>query len=847
MTIQTFQSAASTSPKTLVFVDAALPDSDALAIGALPGVEVILLDPTQDGVAQITAALQGKTDVTSLHIFSHGEAGSVQLGSTHLNATTLAAYSAQLQQWGQSLSEGADILLYGCNVAADTATLSRQGQSQESLISRLSQLTGADVAASTNLTGKQGDWTLEAATGAIEAAAALRADVLQSYAGTLNTITVTSAADNGPGSLRAAIAAAPAGATIRFAPTLANQTIRLTSGQLNILKNLTIDGSGAPNLTISGNNASRVMFVEKNGLNLTLRNLTIANGNTRDEGGGVQVRMFSNITVENCRFLNNKGGVGGAIRIGYGGKGTILNSVFENNDGTSLRSPQSGGAIATYGGGGPGGQGFLVVRDCRFTNNRGVNGGAIYNLLMPMTVENSVFLNNSSAGHIGGGAVFTDGGNPVGPGTTRGGTITVRGSWFEGNRTAGEGGALFLYGYKDKILLENSTVINNAATPDANGRARGGGLRANSELTIRNVTFANNTSAKQGGGLWLDGNLPMNIINTTISGNRATQDAGGGIFLNTRTPNVNITNATIVNNSAGRASGGLWMNLDASKRTRLSNSIMANNTAGDPKQHQIGYAPIDGGGNLEFPGPLKHARRVARSSIIADPKLGSLQNMNGRLVHPLLAGSPAINAGRSSTAPPTDKRGVQRDARPDIGAFEARSTTATTQVAGVARQVAAPEDTQMMPNSQSHRTLVGTAANDTLEGGSGHDTLQGMAGDDTLLGGKGRDVLIGGVGKDVLSGGQGRDQFRYDSFADAGDTIQDFNVKRDVIDLRNLFDTEGTTRRPWTDIVELTQLGSKTLVSIKYSDELNPEETPPLLTLENVKSTSLTAKNFLIS
>jgi hypothetical protein len=61
------------------------------------------------------------------------------------------------------------------------------------------------------------------------------------YRGTLATITVTNTNDSGPGSLRSAIASAAAGDTIQFASSLASQTITLTSGQLVINKNLTID------------------------------------------------------------------------------------------------------------------------------------------------------------------------------------------------------------------------------------------------------------------------------------------------------------------------------------------------------------------------------------------------------------------------------------------------------------------------------------------------------------------------------------------------------------------------------------------------------------------------------
>ena len=146
-------------------------------------------------------------------------------------------------------------MLYGCDVAAGTGA---------NFVNKLSQLTGADVAASTNITGKDGDWNLEFAKGQIESPLALRSDVMANYQGDLATIVVSNNSDSGPGSLRAAVASAVAGDTITFAPGLAGQTITLTSGQIDIppAKNITIDGAAAAGLTISGNNASRAFFVK---------------------------------------------------------------------------------------------------------------------------------------------------------------------------------------------------------------------------------------------------------------------------------------------------------------------------------------------------------------------------------------------------------------------------------------------------------------------------------------------------------------------------------------------------------------------------------------------------------
>src|SRR5262249_9706397 len=93
----------------------------------------------------------------------------------------------------------------------------------------------------------------------------------------LSTLTVLNNSDSGPGSLRAEIAAAQSGDTIRFAGKLAGQTITLTGGELVLDKSLDIEGIGAGRLTVSGNHASRVFDI-RGGATVTIAGLTIADG-----------------------------------------------------------------------------------------------------------------------------------------------------------------------------------------------------------------------------------------------------------------------------------------------------------------------------------------------------------------------------------------------------------------------------------------------------------------------------------------------------------------------------------------------------------------------------------------
>ena len=66
--------------REIAFIDAGVADLSVLLKGIGAGTEVVLLDPAKDGVEQIAAALQGRTDVSAIHILSHGSPGSLSIG-----------------------------------------------------------------------------------------------------------------------------------------------------------------------------------------------------------------------------------------------------------------------------------------------------------------------------------------------------------------------------------------------------------------------------------------------------------------------------------------------------------------------------------------------------------------------------------------------------------------------------------------------------------------------------------------------------------------------------------------------------------------------------------------------
>jgi hypothetical protein len=167
----------------LVFIDPTVEDYSSLIAGISPNAKVSILDPSKDGIEQITKELSNNQKISSLEIISHGAPGQLLLGQTSLDTSTLNQYSQYLQSWAESLTSDADIFLYGCNIA--------EGEQGKDFVRKLSHLTKADIAASTDLTGtaaQGGDWDLEMTTGKINTASALQPEQLQTYKATLDNL-----------------------------------------------------------------------------------------------------------------------------------------------------------------------------------------------------------------------------------------------------------------------------------------------------------------------------------------------------------------------------------------------------------------------------------------------------------------------------------------------------------------------------------------------------------------------------------------------------------------------------------------------------------------------------------
>ena len=146
--------------KSVVFIDSAVPDYETIINSFKENTEFYLINSNEDGFKKIDEILNDRKDIDALHIIGHGSAGQILFGNAFLNNDTITNYQATLASIGQSLTTSGDILFYGCNVAS-----TEQG---EILIKKISEITKADIAASDDLTGKDGDWDLEKEEGFID-------------------------------------------------------------------------------------------------------------------------------------------------------------------------------------------------------------------------------------------------------------------------------------------------------------------------------------------------------------------------------------------------------------------------------------------------------------------------------------------------------------------------------------------------------------------------------------------------------------------------------------------------------------------------------------------------------
>lgn len=289
----------------------------------------------------------------------------------------------------------------------------------------------------------------------------------------------------------------------------------------------------------------------------------------------------------------------------------------------------------------------VTVRSC-YAGGEGAYGGALY--AYSLTLANSTLSGNVAKG------VHEDAG------------------------TAAFGGAAFVY----RMQLVDSTISGNRAEhqvrPGRSSYDIAGGIGAVVGGSISGSTIDSNFSQGRAGGIAVFN--PLDVSNSTISGNTAESDIAGGMFL--RWPStLRLHNSTVTANRSGLDGGGVWLNAAGSD---FRSSIVSGNSS-DIGNRDNRYAPlpatfsIDGGNNLI--GTTSPLVTLPADSLAGDPHLGPLAYNGGPFrTHALQADSPAIDSGSNEDGLAFDQRGPAfvrvHGSAADIGAFEAQPVVGAT-------------------------------------------------------------------------------------------------------------------------------------------------------------------------
>ncbi|HEX4144305.1 MAG TPA: choice-of-anchor D domain-containing protein [Pirellulales bacterium] len=529
-----------------------------------------------------------------------------------------------------------------------------------------------------------------------------------------NTYSPTATSDNGTaGTLRAAVASANADPGVSTDTIqLASGTYMLTLGELDVTNtahSLVIDGQGStgPNATVIDQLSLDRVFQIAAGAAVTFENLEITGGIADDDdtgssatvadGGGVL--SDGSLTLENVLVTGNK---------------ALATAASEN--------AQGGGVYAT---------GSLTI-----------NGGSVIegNSAVVQTAP------SSNGGYAVGGGIFSSTGDAVNiSGSTIAGNAALGGANANGGDSgAAIGGGIYISNsgsaavvLNDDTISGNQVIGGTGASGEVGGIAYGGGvdddvtqLGSGAPVQITNSTLSYNIVqagavgsggvggfAFGGGANFLSGG--SQLLDDTVYGNSATggagptagNAAGGGICDDTGVESalgLSLVNVTVAYNvaqagtpsaggTAGTSSGGGLDNDNSDPSLTVSNSLIAENTAGSGPDVSGAAATTD----HNLVGDYDASAASGFSSLNGDqlgssgspinPLLGPLQNNGGNTATAaLLAGSTAIDGGDSSAATTAglsyDQRGIGFGrivgTAVDVGAYEVQASAATATTLG---------------------------------------------------------------------------------------------------------------------------------------------------------------------
>jgi hypothetical protein len=515
------------APREIVFVDLGIEHADNLIADLQAqqtlgrALDIVTIGQGEDGIALITRTLaQSQGPYDAVHILSHGDTTGLTLGGARLDLAALQTRAQDIAGWGSALSTNADLMLYGCDLAA--------GMDGRLLIGDLALLTGADVAASDDLTGSSllgGDWALEYHQGQVDAQVLFGLWQQPSWYGVLATYTVTSTVDNASaattaGTLRWAITQANTNAgadTIAFnisgaAGAYGEYTITPYAVMPTITEAVTIDGSTQPGTGAAGH---PLIVLDGNGGSATGLNLSGTADGTVIRG--LVIRDFTSYGIYIAANSNGNTIVGNYI-------GSL------NADGTDAGATERNDAYGIYNLGANLTIGGTTAGDRNVISGNGVT----YNIYLGSGSDNAIVQGNYIGTNAAGTGVMAnkaDYGIMVESSSTN---VTIGGS------AAGAGNVISGFTTRNIWLTTTgtSTVQGNYIGTNATGTAAlaGGGVGIYKDDTGSVLITGNVISGNTSTGVDIrdgDTTITGNIIGLNATGTAALANGGVGINIQT--------------------------------------------------------------------------------------------------------------------------------------------------------------------------------------------------------------------------------------------------------------------------------------------------------------------------
>ena len=418
---------------------------------------------------------------------------------------------------------------------------------------------------------------------------------------------------------------------IVFNLTGENNVITLSGSELEVTQTVSITGPGAEQLTVDANGQSRVLAIrggENNSTaNTNISALAFTGGNsnyaddfeqlgfgdtgygTLADGGAISISNSPNSIISDVVITGSTttDGDGGGISIERSDELSINNSVISGNSAIDPTTRFSYGYENRGGGIFISNSDFITINESSITENIStLFGGGISILNI-----NNLSINNS---------------------TISANTVTVANGGGIAIRTIGYFTPQYYAGSSENFSINSTTVSNNIA------------------LNISQLSAS--TVGGSGGGVYLAGGASGVIVNSTISGNSANRDNGGGGIATDFDSETRLLSSTIVNNFANSA-GGIFA---PSGFEIAGNNVIANNIGRDCATSQF-FTVITSGINWI-------GDNTCSIDSSGDPQLGPLQDNGGAtFTHAPLPGSGLINASTDCSDPLVsglDQRGEPR-------------------------------------------------------------------------------------------------------------------------------------------------------------------------------------------